>query len=345
MNAFRREIARFNYLVPSELIAQKPARPRDSARLLVFNRATGAVSLDTFAHLDAYLPKHAVLVFNKTKVIPARLELQKETGGRVKIVYLSHQGPRVRCLADRPLVLGSKLFFKKKYIAQVKAREGGEWVFEFRMTALRVIPFFEKHGTMPIPPYIKQSPLSGRELKSEYQTVFAETKGSVAAPTASLHFTKRLIARLKRQGFHIEYVTLHVGRGTFASLTEEQWHKGELHGEYFYIEARTQKRLNEAKKSKRQIVAIGTTVTRTLESATDARGNITKLSGTTRMFIREHDKMRFVDALVTNFHVPRSSLMMLVSAFVGRKKLLELYQMAIKAKFRLFSFGDGMLVR
>jgi len=202
----------------------------------------------------------------------------------------------------------------------------------------------ERYGITPIPPYIKNIPLSEKQLRKEYQTVFADRKGSVAAPTASLHFTKSLLSQLKRSGIKIVFTTLHVNLGTFSPLTEELFKRSRLHSEYYEIGKVSADILNKAKKEKLPIIAVGTTVVRTLESASDNRGKINKLKGDTDIFIKEGYKFKFVDGLITNFHVPRSSLLMLASAFAGRKNIFNIYKKAISKKFRFFSFGDGMLI-
>ncbi|TRZ52551.1 tRNA preQ1(34) S-adenosylmethionine ribosyltransferase-isomerase QueA, partial [bacterium] len=198
---------------------------------------------------------------------------------------------------------------------------------------------FQKYGETPIPPYIKNTKLSEMQLREKYQTVFAKKTGSVAAPTASLHFTEELLEKLKKQGIQIEFVTLHVNLGTFSPLTEEALKTGKLHKEWYEISEKTAEALIKAKKEGRPIIAAGTTTVRTLEQLEGKAG-----AGETRLFIRPCDKFKFIDGMITNFHVPKSSLLMLVSAFVGREKLFELYDEAMKKDFRFFSFGDGMLL-
>lgn len=334
-----------DYSFPDSLIAKSPASPRDSAKLLVFMRATGELFFDTFRNLPKYLPQNAVLVFNETKVIPARLTLQKQTGGKVRVLYLATEGETIKVMADRRLALGSKIYLPKSEIYFSVEKHDEKYHFlrpSIPMTNIGEV--FERFGETPIPPYIKHSPLSEQALRTKYQSIFAKHKGSVAAPTASLHFTKRLFSKLKRHGVDTAFVTLHVNLGTFAPLTEEQLKKNRLHEEYFEIAAKAAQKLNTAKKAGRPIIAVGTTVVRTLESAAGPHGQLTKLTGTTDFFIREPYRFKFVDALITNFHVPKSSLLMLVSALTGEAKLLELYQRAITKKFRFFSFGDGMLI-
>ncbi len=334
----------YNYFFPKELIAQKPASPRNSARLLVYARNKEQITYDTFINLGKYLPKHAVLVFNETKVIPARVELKKATGGKVKILYIATEQELVKVMADRNIPIGSQLYLGKKSVFSVERQQEQFYFLRPLFSDRSVESFLEKHGTAPLPPYIKHSPLVGSKLRKEYQTVFAKYSGSVAAPTASLHFTKSLLRRLRQQGFGIEFVTLHVNLGTFAPLREAQLQEGKLHSEYYEINRKTLERLNQYKKEGRLIIAVGTTVVRTLESASDTRRNISQEKGDTNLFIRPGYDFKFVDGIITNFHVPQSSLLMLIAAFVGQKKILSLYQKAIRKKFRLFSFGDGMLI-
>jgi len=227
------------------------------------------------------------------------------------------------------------------FIVKKKAGKYYDLLPSFKIKKLFAV--LEKYGKTPIPPYIKNSPLTEKGLRKKYQTIFARERGSVAAPTASLHFTERLFKRLKNKGFGIEFVTLHVNLGTFAPVTEENLKTGRLHKEYFEINKKTAVALNRARQQGRLIIAVGTTSIRTLESVAK-NGKLQACSGITDLFICEGYKFKFIDGIITNFHVPKSSLMMLVAAFIGRKKLLKLYRYAINQKFRFFSFGDGMLV-
>lgn len=334
----------YDYSLPPQLIAQKPVSPRDSGRMLVYSRKSGEIKFDRFINLPKYLPSRAVLVFNQTKVIPARLVVQKETGGKAEILYVKTKGNTVYALSNKFLLPGTKLFFKRKLLFIVKQKKGKEYLLKPAFPVQKLSSVLLRHGKTPIPPYIKNTPLSEKALRKEYQSVFAKHNGSIAAPTASLHFTKRLLQKLKREGFDIAFVTLHVNLGTFAPLTENQLTEGKLHEEFYEIDSKTARFLNQAKKEGRSIIVVGTTVVRTLESASGAKSALRKLSSSTDLFIQEGYQFRFVDGIITNFHVPRSSLMMLISAFVGRKTLLTMYQNAIKKKLKFFSFGDGMLI-
>ena len=296
--------------------------------------------------MPKYLPKNAVIVFNETKVIPARLILKKETGGKAVVIFIEREGDLLKVMSDRKLNVGLKLTLKDGVLFEVTDQRENFYLLRPSFLISKLGAVLNKYGITPIPPYIKNSPLSESELRQKYQTVFARTAGSIAAPTASLHFTKRLIEKIKRVGVDIKFVTLHVNLGTFATLKPEHLEKGRLHEEFYEIDAASARFLNAAKSKGRPIIAVGTTVARTLESAAAASpGKLTKLTGTTDLFVREGYEFKFADQLITNFHVPRSSLMMLVSALVSRKKLLELYGQAISKKFRLFSFGDGMYIK
>lgn len=334
----------YNYDLPEGLIAQKPASPRDSAKLLVYSRAQKSFAVDTFKNLSLYLPKGAVLVMNETKVIPARFVAAKPTGGKVELLFVDREKNTIRCMANRALQSGMALRAGGRAIFAVVAQEGKYYRLKPSFSTARMEQFLMRYGVTPIPPYIKYSPLSERELRREYQAIFAKHPGSIAAPTASLHFTARLLSELKKKGFGMEFVTLNVGLGTFAPLREEHFLKNALHAERYAIAPATLRRLNAAKRAGRPIVAVGTTVVRTLESAANAHGVLSRASGDTKLFIREGYRFRFVDGMITNFHVPQSSLLMLVAAFMGRREVLRAYDYAKTNAFRFFSFGDGMLI-
>lgn len=345
-------LAAYSYNLPPELIAQKPAQPRDAARLLVYNRRNQKTTFDNFGNLAKYLPKNAVLVFNQTRVIPARLPLFKETGGKVEALYISRDQKSIRVLADKKLSPGQKLCLQNPVTIksgrtlllpmyfQIKSKTEGFYVLKPSFPMLKINNTFKKFGLTPLPPYMKHSPLSEKQRREAYQTVFAKAGESVAAPTASLHFTSRLINKLKKQGVETKFVRLDVNLGTFAKLTEKQIQTGKLHHEKYFIDKPTAKYITRAKKSGRPIIAVGTTVVRTLESWKKTK----RTAGTTDLFIRPGFKFQIIDGLITNFHVPQSSLLMLVSALTGREKLLTLYQSAIEQNLRFFSFGDGMLI-
>ncbi len=385
--SFEKLLDSYNYSFPPELIAQSPTSPRDSAKLLIYTRAPkpiqnlrikkeakdkpAEIAHDIYKNILKYLPKDGVLVLNQTKVIPARLTVKKPTGGLARLLYIETSGQHLKFLSDRKLELNTKLTIEngkenraissnksktpkpKKLSFTVIAKHSQFYILKPAFDISNLYTILNKYGQTPLPPYIKNSKLSGKKLLTEYNTVFAKTLGSVAAPTASLHFTKALLAKIKRSGIKIVYITLHVNLGTFAPLTEEQLQNKKLHTEFYEISKTSAKILNQAKQSGKQIIAVGTTVVRTLESACESKSitkinkpaKLTKLTGNTNLFITEKSKLQFVDSIITNFHVPKSSLLMLVSAFTGRKQLLELYKLAIQKKYRLFSFGDGMLIK
>jgi S-adenosylmethionine:tRNA ribosyltransferase-isomerase len=336
-------LAQYDYSYPTELIAKEPAHPRDSARLMIYDRTSDAVTLDTFSNIGQYLPQGSVIVFNQSKVLPARLTLEKSTGGKVDALFLEERENSVLILASGSFSAGETLTHASGETFLVQNRSNQSALIYNKKYEHNFVSFLQKYGTTPLPPYLKKSPLSEDERRSEYQTIFAQNNGSIAAPTAGLHFTKNLITELEQSGHVVLFITLHVQLGTFAPLTKEQWTSKTLHSEYYFIDKKTCRALEKAKNSGSKIIAVGTTTLRTLESAS-AQKMITKPSGQTNLFLRDGDSLHFVDHLITNFHVPQSSLLMLVSVLTGRKKLLQLYAQAIEKKFRLFSFGDGMLV-
>lgn len=347
-------LAQYDYSLSPRDIAEVPASPRDSAKLLVYDRATGATTTDTFLHLDQHLPKGALLVFNDTRVVPARLPARTTTGGTVQLLWLRDVKSGVfEALSPKVLAPGATLTLGN-LVLTVRAKRDSIYEITYRGGTHALRHAMHESGSTPIPPYLKHTPLSEAKLRREYQTVFARRDGSAAAPTASLHFTRRLLAKLARRGFASAYVTLHVGLGTFAPLTQEDVAHGTLHEEWYEIPPATLAAVRAAKRDRRPIIAVGTTAARALESA--FASTTPKRRGETRLFIREGYEWHVVTGLITNFHVPRSSLLMLVAAFIdgaphsakasrGKEKLLALYAYAKRAGFRFFSFGDGMLVR
>ncbi|HYF05802.1 MAG TPA: tRNA preQ1(34) S-adenosylmethionine ribosyltransferase-isomerase QueA [Patescibacteria group bacterium] len=331
---------KYNYEFPKSLIATEPAHPRESARLMIYNRKTKQIHSDTFANLTKYLPKKTVLVFNETKVIPARLPVTKETGGKVNLLYIKHEKKSIVAKSDKPLSPGQVLYIDKHHTLIAKNKSPDGWILFSNLTAVKFKKLLKKYGITPLPPYIKNSKLNEAQIKKEYQTVFAKIEGSVAAPTASLHFSKQLLLKLKRSGVKTCFVTLHVGLGTFAPLTEQHIKTKTLHEERYAVSEATFRKLQKLKANGYTIIPVGTTALRTLETIFTH----SHLRGTTNLFIQEGYTFKCIDGLITNFHVPRSSLLMLVSALLGRKKTLELYKYAMKQKFRFFSFGDGMLI-
>jgi S-adenosylmethionine:tRNA ribosyltransferase-isomerase len=269
---------------------------------------------------------------------------QEKTGGKVEALYIRQSGGLIQVLANKKLSSDQEFLLTDgrilKETFKVFKKNKGIYYLKPNFPTSEILSLISKHGFTPLPPYIKHSKLTEKQRREAYQTIFAKTGESVAAPTASLHFTERLLNKLRKKSIAIKFVRLDVNLGTFAKLTEEQIKTGKLHKENYYIDAKTANYITKAKKQGRPIIAVGTTVTRTLESF--AKNN--KLSGSTDLFIQPGFKFKLIDGMITNFHVPKSSLMMLVSALTEKEKLLKLYSLAIEKEFRFFSFGDGMLV-
>lgn len=317
----------YNYYLPPELIAQSPAKPRDHSRLLILNRKTNKIIHDYFYHLPNYLTKGDVLVFNNSKVIPARLFGHKETGGKIEIFLLKKIKENIwECLTKGKIKEQQKIILPKNFIATVQQKNSdGTCKIKFNKKNILSI------GQTPTPPYIKK-----KSNLQEYQTVYAKKDGSVAAPTAGFHFTKSLLTKLKKKGVQLEYVTLHVGLGTFLPVKENNITKHQMHTEYFSINKKIRERIKKAHQEKRRVIAVGTTSCRTLESA--------NCHGATNIFIYPGYKFQNIDAMITNFHLPKSTLLMLVSALAGRSKIKKAYQEAVQKKYRFYSFGDAMLI-
>ncbi len=342
---FNKLINLYDYQLPAQLIAQNPVYPRDMAKLMVYQKSSNKTFFSNFKHIGKYLPKNCVLVFNQTKVFPARLEAFKATGGKLEIFFIAQENRLIKVITNRKLQTNSKIYLKKnkKIFFEVISQKEQFYYLKPSFPADLISKILLSLGKTPLPPYIKNTVLTESKLRKEYQTVFAKTGLSVAAPTASLHFTKKLLQDLKKSGISFKFINLNVNLGTFAPLKPEQVKSGKLHEEVFEIDSKTAKSLNNHKKNGKKIIAVGTTVVRALESS--SYGKIIKpAKKTTNIFIKPGYKFKFVDGLITNFHVPKSSLLMLVSAFVGKNKLMPLYKKAIKSKFRFFSFGDGMLI-
>lgn len=349
MNAqsFDQLLESFDYALPKSRIALTPASPRDSAKLLVFDRKTGETHWSTFLDLADFLPTNALLVFNETKVIPARLLVtSQDKKGPVEILITDRKGKRITAMANKKLHPDEELLVDQSHRLRVMAKTDRLYTIDLLFDSTLLDDLLDRSGHTPLPPYLRESPLTEEERRAEYQSIFAKNRGSIAAPTASLHFTERLMKKLRDTGIDWTFVTLHVNLGTFAPLTEEQWHQKKLHQEQYEIPGEAMRTIAQAKAGGRSVIAVGTTVVRTLEAAMtmdDGQWTMDK-NATTDLFITEDYPLRVVDGLITNFHVPKSSLLMLVSAFVGREKLLDLYRQAIGREFRFFSFGDGMLI-
>lgn len=350
-------ISKFDYTLPRELISQFPANPRDSSRLLVLDKNSQEITHQIFSHIEDYLSSNDVLVFNKSKVFPARIFGKKKTKGKVEVLILRFLGKGMCEVITKPgLFLHDTVYFDG-FWGKVTKRSGYITNIAFNLPENQLFKKIQIIGKTPIPPYINSS-LSEKDLREKYQTVFAKTFGSSAAPTAGLHFTKELLNKLKRKGVQSEFVTLHVGLGTFAPVKENEIEKHKIHEESFSIDQNCIDRLNQAKRNGKRIIAVGTTTTRVLETLADKEGFIQKntLSGFTDLFIYPPYKFRFVDALITNFHLPKSTLLALVCAFTSypntKNKFTDFqsnilgkaYGEAIENKYRFFSFGDAMFI-
>lgn len=333
----------YDYYLPEELIAQTPLKDRVSSRLMVLDREKKTVEHKHFSDIIDYLDSNDVLVLNDTKVIPARLIGQRESGGLTEVLLLKDLGNNVwQTLAkpQRKVHIGSIVTFGDGSLKAkcIKKEDMGICEFELIYDGI-LVEILDKLGQMPLPPYIHEK----LEDKDRYQTVYAKHPGSAAAPTAGLHFTTELLEKIKAKGVELIYVTLHVGLGTFRPVEEEDLTNHVMHSEYFEISEDAANRLNLAKQNGKRIIAVGTTSTRTLESAYDNGFKATCQN--TSIFIYPGYKFKAIDGLITNFHLPKSTLIMLVSAFAGREFILSSYEEAVKEKYRFFSFGDAMFIK
>ena len=336
-------VSEFNYDLPEELIAQTPVEPRDTSRLLTLDRQTGATKQGTFRDILADVRPDDVWVFNNTRVIPARLYGKRPTGGRVEVLLLHPLGEdrwEVLVRPGKKALLGTALTFDAGVTATVEDRtDFGGRVLKFTYDG----DFYERLdeiGEMPLPPYIHER-LQDRE---RYQTVYSKTPGSAAAPTAGLHFTPEVLEEIAARGATVCYVTLDVGLGTFRPVSVTQIEAHHMHSETYNVSEETAQLINEAKRAGRRIVAVGTTSVRTLEAAGQS-GVVKAGSGATELFIYPGYEFKIVDAMVTNFHLPQSTLLMMISAFAGKDHVLAAYREAVAAKYRFFSFGDAMWIR
>ncbi len=347
--------AEFDYELPPELIAQTPIEPRDAARLLVVERSNGSLAHRQFRDLGEYLNPGDLLVLNESRVIPARLHARKvPTGGRVELLLLTRHDPKTwealvggrrartgtRLCIEAPAAVAAKVPLEAEVVGETPA--GGRLIhFAAAMDEL-----LDALGEVPLPPYI-HTPLADRE---RYQTIYAQTRGSVAAPTAGLHFTPQLLQRLRDQGIHFAVVTLHIGLDTFRPVQEERVEEHIIHREWCRLDEATAEAIVQARARGGRVVAVGTTTVRVLETAAQqteelgAGEPVAPFSGWTGLYIYPGYRFRLVDALITNFHLPRSTLLMLVAAFAGRDLVLRAYQEAARERYRFYSFGDAMLI-
>ena len=346
----------YDYELPEKLIAQTPAANRDESRLLHLKRAVDEVAHRHFRDLAALLRPSDVLVINNTRVIPGRLYGRKATGGKVELLILDYGQPSAAALDDckrsyhclikasKQAVAGTQLFFDQGLAAEVQGFADGI----YRVAFTSPEPFddlLQRIGHMPLPPYIKRdADTPDGDDRQRYQTVYAREQGAIAAPTAGLHFTGDILAAIKARGIVVAAVTLHVGYGTFVPVRVDDIREHRMHEEWFSITTETAAIVNRAKAEGRRVVAVGTTSVRTLEYAARENGQISPGSGSCDLFIYPGYRFKMVDALVTNFHLPRSTLLMLVSAFAGRNTMLRTYAEAVRQRYRFFSYGDAMLI-
>ncbi len=332
----------FYYDLPEERIAQTPAEPRDSSKLLVYNRKTKQITDRVFRDIEEYLQAGDVLVINNTKVIPARMYARTPHGGVVEVLLLKRWDLNRWEVLMRPgkkgkigvtMTVSEELSFTVKDITP-----SGERIVEFSYEGA-FEDVLSKVGTMPLPPYIKEK----LENQARYNTVYSKVDGSAAAPTAGLHFTDELLARLKKKGVEVAEVLLHVGLGTFRPVSEEIITDHKMHSEYYEIGEEAAAKINAAKREGRRVIAVGTTSVRTLESVADDEGLVRACKGNTEIFLYPPYQMKCVDALITNFHLPESTLIMLVACLTGREEILDVYKYAVKNEYRFFSFGDCCL--
>lgn len=336
----------FDYELPEELIAQVPLKQRDSSRLLVLDKETGEIENRHFTDILDYMEEGDALVLNDTKVLPARLiGVKEETGAVIEILLLKDiQDDVWECLTKpaKRIHVGTIVSFGEGKLKAkcIEVKEDGIRRFELIYHGI-LLEILEELGTMPLPPYIHEQ----LEEQDRYNTVYAKNLGSAAAPTAGLHFTKELLERVKEKGIFVEYVTLHVGLGTFRPVMVENIVDHKMHTEYYEMSEETATVLNEVKQSGHKIISVGTTSVRTLETIMNRFGKFEACSGTTNIFIYPGYQFKAVNRLITNFHLPKSTLIMLVSALAGRENVLHAYRHAVNEKYRFFSFGDSMIIK
>lgn len=338
------QVSDFNYDLPQELIAQVPISKRDESRLMVLDRQKQTIEHKVFKDIIDYLEPGDCLVRNNTKVIPARIYGKKETGANVEFLLLNNiEGDIWECIV-RPgnkLHVGTKVVFGERLLKAniLEVMPGGTRKVQFEYQGI-FNEILDQIGLMPLPPYIHEE----LKEKDRYQTVYAKYEGSAAAPTAGLHFTPELLEEIQKKGISVANVTLHVGIGTFRPVKEETVENHEMHSEHFYIKQEDADKINQAKQNGKRVIAVGTTSCRVLETIADEKGMVKPTEGDTQIFIYPGYHFKCLDALITNFHLPESTLLMLVSALAGREYIMKAYQQAVKEKYRFFSFGDAMLI-
>ncbi|MBN2515560.1 MAG: tRNA preQ1(34) S-adenosylmethionine ribosyltransferase-isomerase QueA [Deltaproteobacteria bacterium] len=344
------KVKEFDFNLPEELIAQRPCEPRGNSRMMVVNRKHESIECRYFRDIPDYLDTDDVLILNDSKVIPARLIGSKPTGGMIEILLLSNKktdSPRshtweVLLRPAKRVKAGTVIVFDKHSRAEVIERTSEKkWILDFK-TDRTFESFLDQYGRAPLPPYIKRNRTTEKDFQDllRYQTVYAKMPGSVAAPTAGLHFSETILKEITSQGIRIAPITLHVGYGTFLPVETEYVEDHKMEEEYFDIGKETARLINEAQR----VVAVGTTATRVLETVTDKEGVIRHFAGHTNLFIYPGYQFKKVDRLLTNFHLPKSSLFLLVCAFAGKELIMKAYEKAIEEKFRFYSYGDCMLI-
>lgn len=338
------KVSEFNYELPEELIAQTPIEKRDESKLMILNREKQTIEHKVFKDIIDYLEPGDVLVRNNTKVIPARLYGKKETGANVEFLLLNNIERDIWECIVRPgnkLHVGTKVVFGEGILKAdiLEVMQGGTRKIEFHYEGI-FNEILDKIGLMPLPPYIHEE----LKQKDRYQTVYAKYKGSAAAPTAGLHFTPELLQKLENKGIVIANVTLHVGIGTFRPVKEETVEAHEMHSEHYYIKQEDVNKINNAKKNGKRVIAVGTTSCRVLETIADENGIVKETEGDTQIFIYPGYQFKCLDGLITNFHLPQSTLLMLVSALAGKDYIMSAYKEAVSEKYRFFSFGDAMFI-
>ncbi len=343
----------YDYFLPKGLIAQYPLEERDQAKLLVYDRKRNRIEHRIFAEITKYLSPGDCLVLNRTKVIPAKLKGRKESGGKVEVLLLREISSRFWKVSVNSLISpGKKIFFLQDLEATVKEKKNQNLLLEFNFDLRSRL---KEIGEMPLPPYIKRQARdlprtkfgtgqAWHELDRErYQTVYAEEEGAIAAPTAGLHFTKELLTELDKIGVGIGYLLLHIGMATFKPVSVEDIRQHQMEKEHFFLPQETVEKINQTKKNGKRVIACGTTVVRVLESQIQ-NGKLSANEGETDFYIYPGYEFKTVDALITNFHLPKSTNLILVSAFVGREKVFQLYKEAIEKNYRFYSYGDAMLI-
>lgn len=335
----------FDYELPKELIAQTPLNVRTASKMLVLDKETGEYTDNNFTDLVSYLNEGDTLVLNDTKVIPARLIGNKvDTDAVIEVLMLKDLGnDEWECLTKpaKRIKIGTKVKFSDKLMCECTyVGDDGIRKYKFIYDGI-LLEILDELGQMPLPPYITEK----LEEKDRYQTIYAKNVGSAAAPTAGLHFTKEYLEIIKDKGVNIAYITLHVGLGTFRPVSVEDVTKHEMHEEWYEMTEEVAHLLNNTKENNKRIIAVGTTTTRTLETIADEKGKFKAQTGLTKIFIYPGYKFKAIDALLTNFHLPKSTLIMLISALAGKENVLNAYKHAVDKKYRFFSFGDSMFIK